>query len=59
MEALQDTQVFCKFCVMMPRGTDVSEENIASFLKWKWLSSGRSIITYQTTCHCNTVCHSM
>jgi hypothetical protein len=26
MEALQDTQVFCKFCVMTHRGTEVSEE---------------------------------
>jgi hypothetical protein len=32
MQALQDTLIFCKFCVMMPRGTDVSEENIASVL---------------------------
>jgi len=35
MEALQDTLVFCKFCVMMTRGTDVSEENILSVWKWK------------------------
>jgi len=28
MEALQDMLVFCKSCVMMPRGTDVLEENI-------------------------------
>jgi hypothetical protein len=33
MEALQNTQVFFKFRVMMPRCTDVSEENITSVLK--------------------------